>query len=113
MAFYLVSAVLEPDLSKELEQLLRENAFVELQPFGKVLSHSLRNARIRVDGFAVWEEEDYCTPPLAQERAAVLDRFFERLSVRPSRWEKAGAESGIYPGFSLISRVERIELRLG
>jgi hypothetical protein len=42
MAFYLVSAVLKPDLSKELEQLPRENAFVDLQPFGKVLSHSLR-----------------------------------------------------------------------
>jgi len=83
MAFYLVSAVLKPDLSKELELLLRENAFVDLQPFGKALSHSLRDARIRVDGFAVWEEEDYCTPPLAQERAAVLDRFFERLSVVP------------------------------
>jgi len=25
---------------------------------------------------------------------------------RPSRWEKAGTESGIYPGSSLISRVE-------
>jgi len=83
MAFYLVSAALKPDLSKELEQLLRENAFVDLQPFGKVLSHSLRNARIRDDGFAVWEEEDYCAPPLAQERAAALDRFFERLSVAP------------------------------
>ena len=83
MAFYLVSAVLKQDLSMKLERLLRENAFVDLQPFGRVLSHSLRNARIRVDGFAVWEEEDYCTPPLAQERAAALDRFFERLSVAP------------------------------
>src|SRR5512134_298615 len=85
MAFYLVSAVLKPDLSNELERLLRENAFVDLQPFGKALSHSLRNARIRDDGFAVWEEEDYCTPPLAQERAAARDRFFERLSVAPVR----------------------------
>ena len=55
MAFYLVSAVLKQDLSEELERLLRENAFVDLQPFGKVLSHSLRNARIRDDGFAVWD----------------------------------------------------------
>ena len=49
MAFYLVSAVMKPDLSKDLER----------------------------------EEEDYCTPPLAQERAVALDRFFERLSVTP------------------------------
>ena len=83
MAFYLVSAVLKPDQSKELERLLREDAFADLQPFGKVLSYSLSNARIRDDGFAVWEEEDYCSPPLAQERAAALDRFFDRLSVAP------------------------------
>jgi hypothetical protein len=30
---------------------------------------------------AVWEEEDYCRPPLAQEREAVLDHYFEELSV--------------------------------
>jgi hypothetical protein len=31
----------------------------------------------------MWEEEDYCEPPLTQERAAVLDRYFEGLSVEP------------------------------
>jgi len=101
MAFYLVSAVLKPDLSKELEQLLRKNAFVDLQPFGKVLSRSLRHARIRDDGFAVWEEEDYCTPPLAQERAAALDRFFERLSVAPVQagegWNRIRHLSRLFP----------------
>jgi hypothetical protein len=29
----------------------------------------------------VWEEEDYCRPPLALERAAVLDAYFTALSV--------------------------------
>jgi hypothetical protein len=29
----------------------------------------------------VWEEEDYCRPPLAQERAAVLDMYFTNLST--------------------------------
>ncbi|MBV8830978.1 MAG: hypothetical protein JO108_17290, partial [Acidobacteriaceae bacterium] len=32
-------------------------------------------------GTAVWEEEDYCSPPLAQERAAVLDAYFEKIKV--------------------------------
>jgi hypothetical protein len=31
---------------------------------------------------AIWEEEDYCVPPLAQERAAVLDEYFTDLEVR-------------------------------
>ena len=50
MAFYLVSAVLKSELSKELEQLLRENAFVDLQPFGKVLSHSLEASHLSPGG---------------------------------------------------------------
>jgi hypothetical protein len=33
----------------------------------------------------VWEEEDYCRPPLAQERAAVLDDYFDKLQVEPVR----------------------------
>ena len=42
---------------------------------------SLEDARLRDDGYAVWEEEDYCSPPLAQERAAALDEFFDDLEV--------------------------------
>ncbi len=29
----------------------------------------------------IWEEEDYCSPPLAQERAAVLDTYFDEIKV--------------------------------
>ena len=36
---------------------------------------------MRSDGVAVWEEEDYCDPPLAQEREAVLDDYFGDLRV--------------------------------
>lgn len=52
-----------------------------MRPFGQALHYSLENARLQENGFAVWEEEDYCAPPLAQERSAVLNRFFEQLSV--------------------------------
>jgi len=47
------------------------------------MTHSLENARLREDGYAIWEEEDYCSPPLAQERAAALDEFFDELEVAP------------------------------
>ncbi len=33
------------------------------------------------DGRAVWEEEDYCSPPLDQERTAVLDEYFDDIEV--------------------------------
>ena len=81
MAFYLVTARPKRDRLPELRALLDRRAFLALRPFGPALTHSLESARVREDGLAAWEEEDYCRPPLAEERAAVLDRFFEDIRV--------------------------------
>ena len=81
MAHYIVRAKPKPDFLGELNQKLRENAFVDLRPFGQALSHSLSEARMQANGVAIWEEEDYCSPPLAQERAAVLDTYFDDITV--------------------------------
>jgi hypothetical protein len=52
----------------------------------------------------VWEEEDYCRPPLAQEREAVLDRYFEDLSVerveRGSGWEQISDLPPLFPALA-------------
>jgi hypothetical protein len=82
MAFYLVRAQPRPARLAELEARLRAQAFVDLEPFGRALTKGLRNARVEAAG-AIWEEEDYCSPPLAEERAAVLDAYFDGLSVEP------------------------------
>ena len=66
-----------PDLLTNLQ----DRAYLPMWPFGRSLTYSLENARLRGDGYAVWEEEDYCTPPLAQERAAALDEFFDDPEV--------------------------------
>ena len=84
MAHYLVRARMRPALHGELAERLMADAFVDLQPFGRALTRGLRNARVEVAG-AVWEEEDYCVPPLAEERAAVLDAYFDALAVRAGR----------------------------
>jgi hypothetical protein len=81
MAFYLVEGHPYGERLDDLEQKLADDAFVELRPFGPTISHSLRNARRRPDGTVVWEEEDYCSPPLAQERAVVLDDYFQEIEV--------------------------------
>ena len=82
MAHYLVRARPRAAGLKELEDRLRAQAFVDLEPFGRALTKGLCNARSEAAG-AVWEEEDYCSPPLAEERAAVLDAYFEDLTVEP------------------------------
>ena len=72
-----------------------------MRPFGRSLSHSLRNARVRQDGVAIWEEEDYCSPPLAQEREAVLDAYFGDLRVQAvsegGGWERIEDLPRLFP----------------
>ena len=103
MAFYLVRA--QPRAAKlpELEDRLRARAFVDLEPFGRALTKGLRDARIEASGavWAVWEEEDYCAPPLAEERAAVLDAYFDHLTVEPvtegGGWQRIAALPRLFP----------------
>ncbi|HET6795656.1 MAG TPA: hypothetical protein VFH40_00740 [Gemmatimonadales bacterium] len=104
MAYYLVSAKPIVPRMEDLESKLSERAFEGLQPFGRALTASLESARRRPDGTAVWEEEDYCRPPLAQERAAVLDRYFEQISVeaveRDGGWKRIADLPALFPALA-------------
>lgn len=82
MAFYLVTA--KPIRSKmnDLRKSLDSGEIRAMRPFGKALQTGLDNARWQSDNVAIWEEEDYCIPPLAQERVAVLDEYFTDLEVQ-------------------------------
>jgi hypothetical protein len=81
MAYYLVRANPVEELLPELRQRLDSGEIRDMRPFGQALQYSLENARQKEEGVAVWEEEDYCSPPLAQERAAILDTYFKELDV--------------------------------
>lgn len=81
MAFYIVKANPVEDRLKELREWLDSGDISEMEPFGETLQHSLENARVLDDGRAVWEEEDYCHPPLDMERKAVLDKHFTDIQV--------------------------------
>lgn len=101
MAYYLVTAKPKPTRLADLLGKLREHAYWSMRPFGKAMTYSLENARLREDGYATWEEEDYCAPPLAQERAAALDEFFDELRVTPVQegagWEKVEGLQKLFP----------------
>jgi hypothetical protein len=81
-----------------------------MRPFGPALTAALDDARYDpATGDAVWIEEDYCSPPLAQERAAVLDDYFtdlrivesdvdpetgwDRIANLPGLWEALAADA--------------------
>lgn len=101
MAHYLVTAKPKPDRLGDLLGNLRKHAYELMRPFGKTLTHSLQNARLREDGYATWEEEDYCSPPLAEERTAALDEFFDELNITPVQegkgWEKIKRLPRLFP----------------
>lgn len=100
MAHYLVRGRPRAARLQELEDRLRAQAFVDLEPFGRALTKGLRDARVESTG-AVWEEEDYCSPPLAEERAAVLDAYFDDLRVEPVRkgggWQQIAPLPRLFP----------------
>lgn len=81
MAHYLVKAKFHKGLLAELRSRLDSGEINQMRPFGSALQYSLENARVNQPDWAIWEEEDYCRPPLTQERAAVLDTYFTDLSV--------------------------------
>lgn len=83
MAYYLVRAKPIQERLQELRERLDTGEIRVMRPFGQALQYGLENARLEEDGLAVWEEEDYCVPPLAQERDAVLDTYFRELTVEP------------------------------
>ena len=90
MAFYLVKARPRMDLLESLHGELSSGKISKMRPFGKSLQYSLKNARIDTEdgNSALWIEEDYCSPPLAMEREAVLDQYFNDITVEKVRSEK-------------------------
>ena len=104
MAYYLVRAKAHEDLLAELRSRLDSGEIKKMKPFGMALQYGLDNARLdaRADGLVVWEEEDYCSPPLAQERAAVLDTYFTELRVervqKDQGWARIEPLPRLWPG---------------
>ncbi len=83
MTFYLVRAKPKKALLEDLREELNSGKISKMRPFGQALQYSLENARIDTENrdYALWIEEDYCSPPLAMEREGVLDRYFNDISV--------------------------------
>ena len=90
MAHYLVKAQYQNDLLAELRTRLDSGEINKMRPFGTALQYSLDHARLdpQGQGWIVWEEEDYCTPPLAQERPRAENgslAYAESLRTRAAR----------------------------
>jgi hypothetical protein len=84
MAFYLVRARPRKEILENLQHELNSGKISKMRPFGRALQYSLENARIDTENsdYALWVEEDYCSPPLAMERESVLDQYFNDIDIQ-------------------------------
>lgn len=82
MAYRFVRALPIRQGLSELRERVENGNIEQMEPFGRAMTKALQNARFDPEtGEAVWIEEDYCTPPLAMERAEVLDEYFEDITI--------------------------------
>lgn len=103
MAYRFVRAQPRQDRMPKLRERLDSGDIEHMEPFGEAMTKALENARFDPEtGGAVWVEEDYCTPPLAMERAEVLDDYFDDLTVvdenvnEASGWERIDDLPGLW-----------------
>ena len=103
MPHYLVRARPTGDI-EELHERLTSGGFEDVRPFGAEMTRSLLDARYDAEkDEAVWEEEDYCDPPLAQERDALIDDYFDDLHVKEvsegEGWAHVKGLPSLYDGY--------------
>lgn len=101
MAHYLIKAKPKDGVLGNLEKSLKQNLFFDIKPFGKALTLGLKNARLHSDGEAVWEEEDYCNPPLLEEKSKVLNLYFSSIITekvnKGEGWRKIKTLPKLFP----------------
>jgi len=92
MALYMVKARPRKELLDNLQKDLSSGKISKMRPFGHALQYSLEKARIDNENpdYALWVEEDYCSPPLAMERESLLDQYFNDIAVLPVESEEEG-----------------------
>jgi hypothetical protein len=106
MAYRFVRARPNRDRMRELYDRLESGDIEPMEPFGSAMTQALTNARYDPEtGEAVWVEEDYCSPPLAMEREAVLDEYFEELTIVDEDVDEAAGWDRIEDLPSLWERV--------
>jgi hypothetical protein len=90
MALYMVKARPLKELLENLQKDLNSGKISKMRPFA--LQYGLENAKIDNENpdYAIWVEEDYCSPPLAMERESVLNQYFNDIEVVSVESEEEG-----------------------
>lgn len=92
MAYYLVHATLRERNARRVSGEVGGTRFCALATLWRGGDEGVGGGTWSDDGRVVWEEEDYCSPPLAMEHTAVLDRYFTGIEVETVREDGMGAD---------------------
>jgi hypothetical protein len=76
-----VRAKFREDTAAAFLAKLTDGTIENQRPDGRELVASMKRAVVSEDGLIEWSEMCYCDPPLAHERATVLDSHFDDISV--------------------------------
>ncbi len=91
---YRVTARFRTDTAAELRRRLDDGSIAAQQPDGQELVDSLQRAVMTDSGDVTWSEMCFCDPPLAHERATVLDQYFDAVTSEPIEdYEQHGGRS--------------------
>ena len=80
---YRVPARFKPATAAELRRKLDDRSIAAQQPDGQEMVDSLHRAVVSESGDVRWSELCYCDPPLAHERATILDHYFDDIVTQP------------------------------
>jgi len=78
---YRVRARLRPGTEEGLLRRLTDGSVERQKPDGEEIVESMQRAVVTDAGEVVWTETCYCDPPLAHERATVLDHHFDSIET--------------------------------
>lgn len=92
---YLVKGTPRPGKLVKLRRKLELGDIGLMRGFGESLEFGLKNAKLSEDGGVLWEQTSDSTPPLSQERRAILSEFFREITTEEvaqgKGWERIGS----------------------
>jgi len=80
---YKVQARFDKSKAKEFYKKLTDGSIQKQQPDGPSIIEGMNRAVIDDSGLVIWSELCYCSPPLAHERATILDHYFSEIETEP------------------------------
>lgn len=80
---YHIRAKFREQTAAEFFARLTDGTIENQEPDGRELVASMNRAVVAKNGIIEWSEMCYCAPPLAHERATVLDAYFDEITVEP------------------------------